>query len=112
MTHLINKDTLVAEIKRRLKFVEKRLKKNNSYTEEGNIAWVRDKALYDTYNSLLHFLDTIEVKSADLEEEIKEVQRDYKTIEEYEGYPCTMYANDIDWIARHFFELSFNAKGE
>lgn len=112
MTHLINKDILVAEIKRRLKFVEKRLKRNNSYTEEGNIAWERDKALYDAYNSLLNFLNTLEVKSADLEEEIKEVQRDYKTIEEYEGYPCTMSANDIEWIARHFFELRLKAKEE
>ena len=47
---LIDKDALVAEIEKRLEFVEKRLKMNNSYTEEGNTAWKRDKALYDTYN--------------------------------------------------------------
>jgi hypothetical protein len=49
----------------------------------------------------------------DLKKEIKEVQRKYKTIEEYEGYPCTMYANDIEWIAKYFFELGLKAqKGE
>ena len=61
MAHLIDKDTLVVEIKRRLKFVEKRLKRNNSYTEDGNTSWERDKVLYDAYNSLLSFLDTLKV---------------------------------------------------
>ena len=51
-------------------------------------------------------------KEVDLEEEIKEVQHDYKTIEEYEGYPCTMYANDIEWIARHFFELGMQVSNK
>jgi hypothetical protein len=50
------------------------------------------------------------VKEVDLKKEIKEVQRKYKTIEEYEGYPCTMYANSIEWIARHFFELGLKAQ--
>jgi hypothetical protein len=66
---------------------------------------------------LNYFLSYIDLHNEpvcdDLEEEIKEVQRDYKTIEEYEGYPCTMYANGIEWIARHFFELGLKAqKGE
>lgn len=66
-----------------------------------------------------HILDEdcgklVEVKEENLEKEIKEVQRNYKTIEEYEGYPCTMYANNIEWIAKHFFELGLKAlqKGE
>ena len=59
------------------------------------------------------FLDTLEVKEVDLEKEIQKIQRNYKTIEEYEGYPCTMYADGIEWIARHFFELGLKAqKGE
>jgi len=66
-----------------------------------------------------HILDgdygkLVEVKEVNLEKEIKEVQRNYKTIEEYEGYLCTMYANNIEWIAKHFFELGLKAsqKGE
>ena len=50
-------------------------------------------------------IDTLETKEVDLEKEIKKVQRKYKTIEEYKGYPCTMYADNIEWIANHFFEL-------
>lgn len=50
-------------------------------------------------------IDTLETKEVDLEKEIKKVQRKYKTIEEYKGYPCTMYADNIEWIAKHFFEL-------
>ena len=62
MEQYIPKSTLVTEIKRREKIVGKRLRINNSYTEEGNAAWERDKALYVAYNSLLSFLDTLEVK--------------------------------------------------
>ena len=65
-----------------------------------------------TLISIKDFLDTLEVKEVDLEKEIKEVQREYKTIEEYEGYPCTMYANDIEWIARHFFELGMQVSNK
>ena len=55
----------------------------------------------------------LEVKEVDLDLEIKKAQRKYKTIEEYEGYPCTMYANNIECIAKHFFELGLKAqKGE
>lgn len=66
MTQYISKDDAIAEIKRRIKFVEKRLERNNSYSEKGSAAWERDKALYDAYNSLLSSLDTLEVKESKL----------------------------------------------
>lgn len=47
-----------------------------------------------------------------LEQEIKKVQRKYKTIDEYNGYPTTIYSNDIEFIARHFFELGLNESKE
>lgn len=65
MAHLIDKDALVAEIEKYLKKVEKRLERNNSYSEKGCIAWERDKALYDSYNRTLSFIDTLEVKEVD-----------------------------------------------
>ena len=43
-----------------------------------------------------------EPASKDLEEEIKKMQRHYKTIEEYDGQYATLYASDIEHIARHF----------
>jgi hypothetical protein len=86
---LIDKDAVVAEIEslRRTTFTN------------------FDEGVNATVQTLLETLDTFEVKKLDLEKEIKEVQRNYKTIEKYAGYPCTMYANNIEWIAKHFFEL-------
>ena len=57
----IEKEPLVNEIQRRIKLVERRLYINNSYTEEGNIAWERDQALYDNYNFFLSFIDELTV---------------------------------------------------
>lgn len=57
----IEKEPLINEIKRRIKLVERRLYINNSYTEEGNIAWERDKALYDNYNFFLSFIDKLTI---------------------------------------------------
>ena len=45
-----------------------------------------------------------EPASKDLEEEIKKIQRRYKTIEEYDGQYAPLYASDIEHIARHFAE--------
>lgn len=64
-------------------------------------------------NRILSFINTLEVKKVDLEKEIKEVQRNYKTIDEYEGYPAHIYSSDIELIAIHFFKLGLKAqKGE
>jgi len=57
----IEKEPLINEIQRRIKLVERRLYINNSYTEEGNIAWERDKALYDNYNFFLSFIDKLTI---------------------------------------------------
>ena len=62
MKQYIDKSAALGEIERRKKIVEKRLYNNNSYSEEANAAWKRDKALYDAYNSLFYFLDVLEVK--------------------------------------------------
>lgn len=43
-----------------------------------------------------------EPASKGLEEEIKKMQRHYKTIEEYDGQYAPLYASDIEHIARHF----------
>lgn len=43
-----------------------------------------------------------------LEKEIKEVQRDYKTIDEYEGYFAIIYASGIEHIAKHFYKLGLS----
>ena len=62
MAQYILKSALVAEIEQRQILVEKRMLKNNSYSHSGEIAWERDKALYDCYNKLLSFVNTLKVK--------------------------------------------------
>lgn len=100
--NLIDKDALVAEIDKRIEEY-KSMKIDSSYYDGmiASLEFLRDE-----------FIDSLEVKEVDLEKEIKEVQRNYKTIEEYEGYPCTMYANDIEWIAKHFFELGIQVSNK
>lgn len=103
MEHYIDKDTLVAEINRRIAFFSDI---NNKQVIDSNL----DCAI--AFAGLRDFLDTLDVKEVDLENEIKKIQRKYKTIEEYEGYPCTMYANDIEWIAKNFFELGLSVSNK
>ena len=105
MAHLIDKDAVVAEIERI---------QNEFSDRNGNFDDLENQGAYKALDRLESSLDTIEVKEVDLEKEIKKVQRKYKTIEEYEGYPCTIYADNIEWIAKHFFELGFQTaqKGE
>ena len=97
---LIDKDTLVAEIER--------IEYETNYEPFTDEVFGKRKVCKD----IKDFLDTLEVKGLDLGKEIKEVQRNYKTIEEYEGYPCTMYADGIEWIAKHFFELGISVSNK
>ena len=109
---LIDKDALVAEIETIIVDETESIK---SFEHSKNVSEVqRSNARISLLEHMRSFLDTIEVKEeVDLKKEIKEVQRNYKTIEDYEGYPCAMYADGIEWIAKHFFELGLKAqKGE
>ena len=106
MLQYILKDVLVAEIENRINRcnIKKQYCPVNTQIEA-----ICDNKIC-AYKELLSFLDTLEMKDVDLEKEIKELQHKYKTIDEYEGYPCTMYANGIEWIAKHFFELGLKAQ--
>lgn len=97
MEPYIKKADIVAEI-------EKRLKANGAFDEMGDAAWWEDKGMCDAYKSILSFLDTLEVKEADLEEEIK---RFTMSKELYDADSV------IKAVAKHFFELGLKAqKGE
>lgn len=101
MEQYIKKSALVAEIEKRFdEYSSSILRHYDSCTE----------ARASELGKILVILNTLEAKEVDLEKEIKEVQRKYKTIEENEGYPCTMYAGDIEWIAKYFFELGIKSK--
>jgi hypothetical protein len=84
---LINKDALIAEIKKTYKFHEKR----------GN---EHDSSICDVLYGLSHRIDLLEVKEMDLEKE-------YEKYYEKERYIQTFK------LAKHFFELGLKAqKGE
>lgn len=75
--------------------------------------WDEDRLSLSEVTERLFSVNSIEVKEVDLESEIKKIQKEYKTIDEYDGYPATIYANGIERIAKHFFELGLKAqKGE
>ena len=87
MKHLIDKDALVAEVKK----LKAELPKNRGYKR-------------NAYNHVLHIIDSFEVKGVDLEKSISDWL--------FEGLP-----NDeelIDYIketAKYFFELGLKVKG-
>ena len=90
MAHYINKDALVAEIER--------LEKKNNESEN-----VYDFGTEHALKSIRSFLDTLEVKEVDLEEE------SLKWIEEHQG-PDGAFSS-IDF-AKHFFELGMTVNNK
>jgi uncharacterized protein YfkK (UPF0435 family) len=51
----ISKESVIKEIKRKLRFVENRILRNESYDDEAIAAWNRDETLYKVYQDLLSF---------------------------------------------------------
>lgn len=68
MTHLIDKDRIVAEIERRVEAIRK------AFNEPGILSGVDRTyayAQYEAFKSLFPYLDTLEVKEVDLENSVK-----------------------------------------
>ena len=98
---LIDKDKIVSEIK-------ELIRANELYLSESNTDEIRFQKVgaYSVLNDLLHFIDTLEVKEADLEKEIELVKGDYAQVD-------VAWNKDFDFIAKHFFELGLKTqKGE
>ena len=101
MKQYIDKDALLAEIKRRLEAL------NACHADRvagyaGEISGLK---------RLLSFLDTLEVKEVDLEKEIQQHINDCLDIK----FPTTdikMIAKDVEYTARKFFELGLKAQKE
>ena len=109
MTHLIDKDALVAEIERLRKNAWESFQKGNS-TE--NQYYLRNGVIMD----ILSFIDTLEVKDVDLEkhlkEDIEDVLFDLNGVA-VKGATYYLTVEDVKDIAKHFFELGLKAqKGE
>lgn len=97
---LIDKDAVVAEINRLIaELVEKG---EGTMFEQGRISAFEDAKL---------FLNTLEVKEVDLEEEIERVRKTHFIDSDFET--ATLEGRQITNIAKHFFELGLKAqKGE
>ena len=99
MSRYIDKDVVKAEIDRRIKEL------NNCCADRvagyaGEISGLK---------RLLSFLDTLEVKEVNLEQEIQQHINDCLDIK----FPTTdikMIAKDVEYTARKFFELGLKAK--
>lgn len=96
MTHLIDKDALVAEIK-----------KHRTIWDGMDGDYCKGQRL--AYSDVISILDTLEVKEVDLEKEIEEVKHNYKVDNNQHTSICSA---DIEWLAKHFFELGLKTKGE
>ena len=99
MTQYIDKSALVAEIER---VKSEYIKHNrNKFCAEWSCG---------VLDNILLFLDITKVKEVDLEEEIEDVKHNYKVDDNRHTSICSA---DIEWIAKHFFELGLKAqKGE
>lgn len=101
MVKLIDKDALVAEIERRIK----------STNNDVKIGAIESLTVSKTLNSLISFINTLEVKEVDLQKEIDKEWEKCKPIDEGMGVESAfIHIEAFDMIVRHFFELGFKAK--
>jgi hypothetical protein len=109
MTKYIDKDAVLAEIKRSIR-------DNELYLSEPKTDEIRFQKVgaYSALNDLLHFLDTLEVKEVDLEKELETLDSLLYDLDGVAVKGATSYltVEDVKDIAKHFFELGFKAKWE
>jgi hypothetical protein len=99
MTQYIPKDAVVAEIER----IDKSIGCDRFLSEYEKGCNQGKEEVCDT---LLSFINTLEIKEVDLEKEIELVKGDYEQVD-------VAWNNDFDFIARHFYELGLKTqKGE
>jgi hypothetical protein len=105
MTHLIDKDRIVAEIKER---INRDNEKAASYSDGSEFDYFY-RLKESLYKDLLSFINTLEVKEVDLEKEIKL----YKMRNPIIGHREESLYNYMSNVAKHFFGLGLKVdKGE
>lgn len=103
MAQYINKDDLVAEIRSRLLPVV--VPHGTDYDD-----W--DRGANNERVNILSFINTLEVKEVDLEEEINHWQGCEAFPEGVNITPLPKAMDIVERTAKHFFELGLKAKGE
>ena len=99
MAQYIDKGALVAKIQKRLKFQQ------TCIETEYRLTGKAEEEIILEYNQLLSFINTLEVKEVDLEEEIDKWYNT-KASKEFEN----VFYGDIEECAKYFFELGLNAQ--
>ena len=103
---LIDKDAVVAEIERELKNVNLNYVTVGSHPSDSDTNKKLQDGISKNLQILLSFINTLEVKEVDLEKEIEDVKHNYKVDDNRHTSICSA---DIEWIAKHFFELGLKA---
>ena len=109
MTHLIDKDAIVAEIKERINRDNENAASYSDGSEHDYLCRVKEAV----YKDLLSFLDTLEVKENDLMEEID--YEDYaRFFKEHPDYNDGSWGFEETWtFAQYCYKLGLKAqKGE
>lgn len=96
MAQYIDKDALVAEIGEAID--------GSAPSHDQQCSW--EDGYYCGLYKVKSIIDNLEVKEVDLAKEIDEVIHNYKLNNHRHTSIC---APDIEWIAKHFFELGLKA---
>jgi len=99
MKQYIDKDAVMAEIKGM---------RDKAFPPNSN--WKH--GYFKACESILSFLDTLEVKEVDLKKEIYDAEKKFGDIDEMGGYRILIFDDEFRGILHHFFELGFKAQKE
>ena len=107
MAHLIDKDALVAEIERRIKFQQTCIKTKYRLTGKAEEEIILE---YKQFLSYLDTFDTLEVKEVDLEKELIEWHKEhFQKSGTFIGMSGFYLTNSSQMeLAKHFFELGLS----
>lgn len=108
MTHLIDKDALVAKIEKWRDGIKKGI---------FSIPLTSSDRAYSTFEyeilgNVKDYLDTLEVKEVNLEKEIKEEYLKYRRYDDKNNMLVILNELQFNKIAKYFFKLGFNAGKE
>lgn len=114
MTHLIDKDALVAEIEKYLEYANNGILYAQNGIEKGLKKYERDLNAWQhcqsMCNNILSFIGTLEVKKVDLDEEINKWQGCEAFPEGTVITPLPKAMEIVERTAKHFYELGLNAR--
>ena len=103
MAQYIDKSAVVAEIEKRLSLLE-------GGTGDPEVM-KRVEGVIKGYKSILSFLNTLEIKEVDLEEELDKYTTDnFWALDGNNESPYLLEKDDMLKVARHFYELGLKVK--